>query len=227
MLVDRDPVRGRSQRRTSLARARLRRRVAEVRRADGGSSPLLRDEARGSASGQARKSVAVQPRLTTSRDMPNSCQSSAADLAFMTVSPRSQPNLSHEAQSLPTGPVSPRDKAVVRRASSNQLSIPTPPPATAPSNPPETLLGRRLLYCVLPQDITRLSRAARPPGPAPITATLPVISGSVAWLRGARGGFGYQCGLIRQFRCLVLYPMRRRVQHFENDLASGHVAPEM
>jgi hypothetical protein len=44
---------------------------------------------------------------------------------------------------------------------------------------------------------------------------------------GARGGFGYQCGLIRQFRCLVLYPMRRRVQHFENDLASGHVAPEM
>jgi hypothetical protein len=70
---------------------------------------------------------------------------------------------------------------------------------------------------------------ARPghPGPAPITATLPVISGSVAWLRGARGGFGYQCGLIRQFRCLVLYPMRRRVQHFENDLASGHVAPEV
>jgi hypothetical protein len=44
---------------------------------------------------------------------------------------------------------------------------------------------------------------------------------------GARGGFGYQCGLIRQFRCHVLYPMSRRVQHFDNDCASGQVAPEM
>jgi hypothetical protein len=55
----------------------------------------------------------------------------------------------------------------------------------------------------------------------------PSASASPYTVYSARGGFGYQCGLIRQFRCHVLYPMSRRVQHFDNDFASGQVAPEM